>query len=197
MKELGVAVLLIDVINAFDFEGSEGLTLAAERAAPQIRRLAERARRSQIPIIYVNDNFGQWRSDFRATIEGCTAQSVPGRRVSEQLRPEPEDYFVLKPQHSGFFSTTLSLLLDYLNVHTLVLGGFATNICVLFTANDAHMHGFNLYVPKDCTASNTEMLTEAALEHVRCALGACTDPADQIDFSALAKGGRKQRGQTF
>jgi len=191
------AILLIDVINAFDFPGAEPITAAAEAVVPNILRLTRRARDLQIPVVYVNDNFGQWRSDFRATIEGCTAPHELGRNVSDALRPEQGDYFVLKPQHSGFYCTTLSLLLEHLRVETLVLCGFATNICVAFTANDAHMHGYNVLVPEDCTASNTPALTSSALEHVRVALGGSTAPSDTIDFDSLDLRGKKERGQAF
>jgi nicotinamidase-related amidase len=192
-----VAVLLIDVINAFDFEGSEGLTKAAERVVPNIQRLMDDARALEVPVVYVNDNFGQWRSDFKATIDACTAPDKPGHRVSKALRPRETDYFVLKPQHSGFFSTTLSLLLEHLDVDTLVLAGFATNICVLFTANDAHMQGYHLIVPEDCTASNTPALTRAALDHVQQALNASTISSERLDFSTIRTEGKKDRGQPF
>ena len=101
-------------------------------------------------MVYVNDNFGRWKSDFRRTVEHC-AQHGRGTEVVELLRPEENDYFVLKPKHSGFFSTTLETLLRYLETQTLILTGIAGNFCVLFTANDAYMRDFNLFVPLDCT----------------------------------------------
>ena len=64
-----------------------------------------------------------------------------GRSLVEALKPEEDDYFVLKPKHSGFFSTTLDILLDYLQAKMLILTGIAGNNCVLFTANDAYMRG--------------------------------------------------------
>jgi nicotinamidase-related amidase len=117
--------------------------------------------------------------------------------VSERLRPLPGDYFVLKPQHSGFYATPLDLLLRHLGVRTLVLTGFAANICVLFTANDAHIHGYQLVVPRDCTAANSPSLTRAALTHVETVLDADTRASPLIDFSAFARHRKKPRGQTF
>jgi nicotinamidase-related amidase len=193
----GVALVLIDVINTFDFPGSAALVRAAKKAAPNIERLAGAARDAGVPVVYVNDNFGSWRSDFRATVSACIASDRPGRAVAERLRPVDGDYFVLKPQHSGFFATPLELLLDHLHVHTLVLAGFATNICVLFTANDAHMRGLHLVVPKDVVAANTPGLTNKALEHVRTALGGKTPSSRAVDFRALRGKRRKPRGQTF
>jgi nicotinamidase-related amidase len=183
-----VALLLIDVINAFDFEGSEGLVRAATSATPHIRSLAQRARGAGIPVVYVNDNFGQWRSDFKSTIAGCTRPDARGREVSAALAPEPDDYFVLKPGHSGFFCTALELLLDELEVETLIMAGFATDICVLHTAMDAHMRKYRVLVPTDTAGSNTEERTRMALLHLREVSAAETPPSTEIDLATLRAG---------
>jgi nicotinamidase-related amidase len=156
------ALLLIDVINDFDFPEADKLLKYARKMAPNLLRLKRRAREAGIPVIYVNDNFGRWKSDFRHTVNHC-AQHGRGRDVVKLLRPEKIDYFVLKPKHSGFFSTTLETLLRYLETQTLILTGIAGNFCVLFTANDAYMRDFNLFVPSDCTVSNTKKENESAL----------------------------------
>jgi nicotinamidase-related amidase len=132
------ALILIDVINDFDFPRAEALLRHALPAAERIATLKERARRARIPTIYANDNFGRWRSDFRRQIEHCLEEGRRGRQIVELLRPAVDDYFVLKPMHSGFFSTTLEVLLERLKVRRLVLTGFAADICVLYTANDAY-----------------------------------------------------------
>ncbi|MFO0866777.1 MAG: isochorismatase family cysteine hydrolase [Gemmataceae bacterium] len=129
--------------------------------------MCERARQSGTPIIYVNDHFGRWRSDFTAQIDHCVKKGVRGRPLVELLRPRKDDYFVLKPKHSGFFSTTLDTLLDYLGVQTIVLTGVAANICVLFTANDAYMRDLKLIVPADCVASNTIEENDYALDQMK------------------------------
>jgi nicotinamidase-related amidase len=129
--EAHAALILIDVINDFEFDGSEELLRYAEPTARNISRLIKRARQSRLPVIYVNDNFGKWQSDFKKLIKHCLNDEVRGRRVVELLKPEEEDYFVLKPKHSGFYSTTLDTLLRYLKARTLILAGFAGNICVL------------------------------------------------------------------
>lgn len=100
---------------------------------------------------------------------------VPGKAVVELLQPGLEDYFVLKPKHSGFFATTLDILLKYLGVRTVVLAGFATNICVLFTANDAYMRDYRLFIPGDCVAANTEEANRYALEQMRTARADVTE----------------------
>jgi nicotinamidase-related amidase len=107
--------------------------------ANRLAALKRRARAAGIPTIYINDNFGQWRSDFRQTVSHCTSPRSPGRRVSQRLKPTSHDYFVLKPKHSGFFDTTLDTLLETLRIRRVIVTGIAGNICVLFTANDAYM----------------------------------------------------------
>lgn len=193
----GVALVLIDVINAFDFPGSGPLIRAAKTIAPNIERLAQNARETGAPVVYVNDNFGHWRSDFHATVAACVAPDRPARAVAERLRPVDGDYFVLKPQHSGFYGTPLELLLRHLRVHTVVLAGFATNICVVFTANDAHIRGLHVVVPRDAVAANTLALSRTSLEHVRVALGGTTPRARDVDFTAFRGRRKKPRGQTF
>jgi nicotinamidase-related amidase len=160
-------LLLIDVINDLEFPEGEELLRHALPMARKIQALKQRAKQTGIPTIYVNDNFGRWRSDFNAQVEHCLQDDVRGREIARLLRPEADDYFVLKPKHSGFFSTTLDLLLDYLRAETLVLTGLATNICVLFTANDAYMRDFRLFVPSDCVAANTTADNEYALDQMR------------------------------
>jgi nicotinamidase-related amidase len=183
-------LLLVDVINGLNFPGSGSLVRAAERAAPHIRKLAERARAADVPVVYVNDNFGQWRSDFARTYEQCVQPDQPGRHVTEQLQPQADDYFVLKPQHSGFYCTTLDPLLQHIGAEKLVIAGFATNLCVQFTANDAYMRGFELLVPSDCTASNTSQLTRAALAHISTALRGRIGAASTVSFQR--KGSRRK-----
>jgi nicotinamidase-related amidase len=182
-----VVLLLVDVINAMDFESGEQLV---EHALPMARRIADLKRRAKaagVPAVYVNDNFGRWQSDLRNVLEHCLEDDVPGRPVAELLAPEEEDYFVLKPKHSGFFSTTLDTLLEYLGARTLVLTGVAGNICILFTANDAYMRDFGLVVPSDCVASNTVEENEHALVQMRRVLKADTRPSAEIDFEELKR----------
>src|ERR1051325_9157574 len=157
------ALLLIDVINDLEFPEADQMLDAAVRMAKNIRRLKQRARKAGVPVIYVNDNFGKWRSDFHRTVQHCSGHRAPGRDVVRLLKPTKDDYFVLKPKHSGFFSTTLETLLRYLEAKTLILTGIAGNFCVLFTANDAYMRDYELFIPEDCCVSNTPRENEEAL----------------------------------
>ena len=179
------ALLLIDVVNDLDFPGSEALVREAERIAPRLAKLAERCRQAAVPVVYVNDNFGRWQSDWSKVIRHCLAPPSPGRRVVERLVPREEDYFVLKPRHSGFFSTTLDLLLTHMGVRTVVVCGFATDICILFTANDAYMRDYDVIVPRDCVAANTLQKTTFTLAQIREVLKGRTPAARALTVPAL------------
>jgi nicotinamidase-related amidase len=180
-----VVLLLIDVVNDLEWPGGDAMFPHAMEMAVRIAELKRRARAHRVPTIYVNDNFGRWKSDFRAQVARCLDGDVRGRPLVERLRPTEDDYFVLKPMHSGFFGTTLELLLRHLGARTLVLTGIAANNCVLFTANDAYMHGYELIIPSDAVAANSRAEAEAALAHLRSILKASTPRAADVDFAAL------------
>jgi len=177
-----LALLLIYTINDFEFDGGEDLLRFALPAAERIADLKKRARLAQLPIIYVNDNFGKWRSDFKRIVAHCLEDDVRGRSIVKLLEPDDDDYFVLKPKHSGFFSTSLDLVLEYLGTRTLVLTGFAGNNCVLFTANDAYMRDYKLIVPSDCIASENEVDNDNALKQMQQVLKAEIRPSVEIEF---------------
>lgn len=183
----GAALLLVDVINDMDFPGSDALVRQAVPMAHRLAALKARAREAGIPAIYINDNFGRWRSDFRHLVDHCINDNVPGQEVARILQPSDDDYFVLKPKHSAFFGTTLDLLVKHLHVETVILTGIAGNICVLFSANDAYMRDLRLVVPCDCTVSNTRAENDYALNQMRTILKADVTPSTELDLAAIVK----------
>ncbi|MDT4966408.1 MAG: hypothetical protein QOJ64_1145 [Acidobacteriota bacterium] len=183
-----VALLLIDVINDLEFETGEQLLRYALPMAHKLAELIKRARQAAIPIIYVNDNFGKWQSDFKKILRHCLEDNVRGKPIADLLQPTDDDYFVLKPKHSGFYSTTLDLLLQYLKVKTLIVTGLTADICVLFTANDAYMRDFDLLIPSDCVASNTAADNEHALQLMQRVLKADTSPSTVLNLDGLSGG---------
>ena len=183
--QCSVALILIDVINDMEFDDGAALLANALPAARKLARLKRRAKDAGVPVIYVNDNFGKWRSDFRQQLGHVLEEEVRGQPVAELLRPDEEDYFVLKAKHSGFYHTQLDLLIDYLQVKTIVLAGFTTDICVLFTAGDAHMRDLEVIVPPDCSAAADKQDHEAALELMSRALDVIALPSDDVDFTQL------------
>jgi nicotinamidase-related amidase len=196
LKTSSVALLLIDVINPMDFPGAEDLLPSATKAAQNIVRLKRRAHAAGIPAIYVNDNFNRWHLGFRELVDGFQAAEVPGLPVIELLSPELQsDYYILKPNHSGFFHTGLHVLLERLHARTTVLTGFATDICVLFTANDAYMRGFEVVVPRDCVASESYADHDHALRHMARLLKADIGCSSNLDLERLRRSAGSSGGE--
>ena len=179
----GLALVLIDVINHFEFPDGKKILRQALTIAPVLARLKKRAREAGIPVIYVNDNFGQWRSEMSKLIQYCLRPEAAGRAFVEQLRPDGEDYSVLKPMHSAFYQTPLDLLLRELGASSIILSGLATNSCILCTAHDANMRNLKIIVPGDCCAARTAREHRQALEHI----GAMAD-AKVVSSSSLRLG---------
>lgn len=157
------ALLIIDMINTFDFKGGDRLARAAGPAARRIATLRRRWHQAGAPVVYVNDNFMRWQADFRELVAVCAHDGMPGAEIARLLQPGPDDYFVLKPKHSAFMSTPLEVLLAKLEARELVLTGIAADSCILATAYDAHMREFALRAPRDCTAAITEARRDRAL----------------------------------
>jgi nicotinamidase-related amidase len=166
------AVLLIDVLNPFDFPGGEAFARRARRTASAIARLADRARRRHIPVVYVNDNLGRWRSDMASLLSFCSRPDRPGATIVQALRPHDEDHLVLKSTLSGFFQTPLETMLRSGGVTTLVLAGFVTDNCVLFTAADAYMRDFKLVLATDCLGAQSRDAHRAAIQQMKTVLKA-------------------------
>jgi nicotinamidase-related amidase len=183
-----VALVLIDVINDFEFdESAEKLFVPALPAARRIAELKKRANDAGIPVIYVNDNFGKWRSDFRTLVSHCIDDDTRGRPIAELLKPRPDDYFVLKPKQSGFYSTTLDLLLQHLGVRTLILTGFSGDICVLLTASDAHLRDYRLLIASDCVVSQDERENERVLKYMERVFEADIRLSTEIDLAGISE----------
>ncbi len=181
-KKAQTALLLIDVINDLNFDGGENLLTHALPMANNLSVLKRRAKAAGVPAIYVNDNFGRWRSDFKKLVRHCLEPGARGRSVVTHLTPEEDDYFVLKPKHSAFFQTNLEILLDHLGTTTLIFAGIATDICVLFSANDAYMRDFEIIIPSDCVASEEAEANRQALMLMQHVLKAKIMASRELDF---------------
>ena len=178
-------LLIVDVINDLDFPEAAQLARFIPKMASRLARLKQQAKAAGLPAIYVNDNFGRWRSDFRALVEHC--RKGRASELIKKLSPDDDDYFVLKPKHSGFFASSLETLLRYLCAQRLIITGIAGNFCVYFTANDAYMRDYEIIVPSDCTISNTTKENREALRLMKYYLKADTRPSSRLirsDFVA-------------
>ncbi|WP_042147604.1 isochorismatase family cysteine hydrolase [Paucisalibacillus sp. EB02] len=155
------AIIFIDVINDFQFDGGDKLLSHTEEILPNLIKLRHLAEKLKLPIIYVNDHYGLWTSDAKSIVEHCMNEA--NGHIIQQIKPKANDYFFIKPQHSAFFQTPLKSLLDELEKTQLILAGIAGDICVLFTAKDAYMHKFTMHIPKNCMASEEKNGNDYAL----------------------------------
>ncbi|MBV8809826.1 MAG: cysteine hydrolase [Acidobacteriaceae bacterium] len=180
------ALLIIDVVNDFNFPRGNELLEQALPIAPRIAELKRRASAVGIPVVYVNENFGRWQSRFEQIIAECLREESPGRAFVEQLLPGEQDYFVLKPKHSGFYQTPLELLLKHFGTQRVILTGLSTNSCVLVTADDAYMRDLQLMVPQDCVAAYNRRDHDFAIEQMKQMLKADVRPSLAIESAELA-----------
>lgn len=177
-----VVLIVIDMINDLEFEDGEKMLPPALEAARNIVAFKKQLQRKAIPTIYVNDNFGKWRSDFRQLVCHVLNDGVRGERVAQLLQPGDEDYFVIKARHSGFFGTTLQTLLQHLGAETLILAGLTGDMCVQFTAQDAHMRQFKVVVPPDLVVCADEKTKQTALNQMSATCKAQTPLSHTINL---------------
>lgn len=181
------ALLIVDVINDLEFPGADRLFKPALKMAERLAELKKRASSADIPSVYVNDNFGRWRSSLETLVSHALESKVRGQEIVERLRPTKHDYFILKPRHSGFYSTPLQILLEFLGARRLIITGLTADSCVMFTANDAYVRDYELYIPQDCTASIEKDSNEQTLQHMHRVLGADISPSTELNLERLAQ----------
>ncbi|HEU4532110.1 MAG TPA: isochorismatase family cysteine hydrolase [Steroidobacteraceae bacterium] len=177
------ALLVIDLINDFSFPDGARVWREVQRVQANVGALLDKARRNAVPVVYVNDNLGRWRSDARRLVERCTAPSSPSRDFVQRIAPQERDYFVLKPRHSGFYCTPLELLLEFLRVRTLILTGISTNSCIWMTASEAHQREYRLIVPRDAVAATTARDSRMTLQQLQRSLAAHVCAAREVRLS--------------
>ena len=175
-------VLFIDLLNHFEFPDGRQLLKQSMKVADQLVKLKRRARQAKVPVVYVNDNFGQWRSDAKRILEYCVRDEAIGKEFVRQIAPDEEDYFVLKPMHSAFYQTPLDALLRYFGATSITLCGIATNSCIVCTAHDGKMRDLKVTVAGDCCAASSSRLHSQALEHMKATAGARILRSDSLTF---------------
>lgn len=175
-----VALLLVDVLNDLDFEEADRLEPQVRDIVKPLRALIAHARATHIPIIYVNDNHGRWRSDGEAVVEHV--RESRGGFLAKAFAPHEEDYFILKPKHSGFYATTLDTVLRYLDAKVLIIAGLTGDRCVLFTANDAFLRDYEIVIPRDCVVSIDPRDNKQAIALMKRVLHAKICRSDEIEF---------------
>lgn len=180
-----VALLVIDVLTTFQFPDGDEILQGALAIRDELARLKERARKVGIPTLYVNDNLGDWRSEKEVLMGRCL--EAKGAEFVRPLLPDSEDYFVLKPMHSAFYMTPLEVLLQHLQVETLILTGLTSNSCITVTAHDANMRGFDIYTPSDCSCARNEKEHTQALGQLEAMVGANLKRSASLRFPNLVR----------
>ncbi|MFJ2257288.1 cysteine hydrolase family protein [Streptomyces sp. NPDC087844] len=172
------ALIVIDMMNTYDHPDAELLLPSVRKVVPRVASLLKRARDSDSPVIYVNDNFGEWRSHHGELLE----KTLAGQHASlvEPLRPDESSLFVIKARHSVFYETPLHYLLSQQHIDHLVLCGQVTEQCVLYSALDAHIRHFDVTIPRDAVAHIHPDLADAALLMMERNMGARVCPSDDL-----------------
>ena len=161
----------------------------ARAIAPAIAKLKSRFRKAGLPVIYANDNRGQWRSDFRQQVLGALS-SPRGAEITHALHPDEDDYFVLKPSTSAFFGTPLDLLLRQLGRPCLTFTGVASDQCVLASVSDALMHDYESRVPQDCIASQSLQRLQRSVRHFASVLNLAVARSARLKLGGKTSAGR-------
>lgn len=182
------ALLLVDVINHMEFPGGELLLPHAMAMAQRLVILRERCRAAHVPVIYANDNFGDWHSNADKITAYCSARRRRGSLFTRKVAPGKRDYFILKAKNSAFFCTSLEPLLHSLKIGGLIITGLTAENCVLFSAHDAYLRGYKIHVPADCVASQTKEATDRALAQMRASLKATTTVSSSLDLRLRGQG---------
>lgn len=170
------ALLVIDMLNRYEHEDAELLRASARDVVPVISRLVGRARQANALIVYVNDNHGDWTAGRAALTQRALQGSDPG--LVAPVAPGPDVPFLVKARHSAFYATQLEYLLREQQVERLVLCGQVTEQCILYTALDAYIRGFEVFVPRDAVAHIHLDLAEAALRMMARNMHASIGDAD-------------------
>ena len=174
------AVLVVDMLNAYDHEDADRLAESVRTAVPRITALIERARADDVPVIWVNDNYGDWNTSAAELSQNALDGRHPD--LVEPLLPGDDDPFVLKTRHSVFFSTALEYLLESSDVGRIVLTGQVTEQCILYSAVDGYVGHFEVAVARDGVAHIYEHLAEASFEMMERNMHAEVAAAGEIDL---------------
>jgi nicotinamidase-related amidase len=161
-------LLLVDFINPLNFPGADGLARPALAAARATVRLRAQLDRQKVAVVYANDNYGSWQSDFQSLVAQCCERDDISGQIARLLAPRPTDITLLKPRHSAFYCTALELLLKDMGARELIVAGLSSDMCVQMTAADAFLRGYEgVWVPADCTAAETPQAKAASVKYMR------------------------------
>ena len=158
------ALLIVDMVN--DFVTGKLGTPRAKRIVPNIRTLANAARDTGLPVIFVND--AHLPKDFELKIWGPhSMKGTKGAELIPELKAGKGDYVLGKQTYSAFYETSLDTILRGHGVDNLVITGLPSNIRCRHTSADAFFRGIQPIIPEDGVDSLTQQAHEEGLEYIR------------------------------
>jgi nicotinamidase-related amidase len=164
------ALLVVDMLNPYAHPEADRLAGRVAGVLPGVRGLLDRAAEQVIPVVYVNDNYGEWNSSAGELAEQAMDEAHP--ELVEPVLPGEGQSFVVKARHSAFYETPLEYLLDQLGVGRLILAGQVTEQCILYSALDAYVRHFEVVIPVDGVAAIYDDLGDAAIKMMERNMGA-------------------------
>ncbi len=176
------ALIVIDMLNHYEHEDAEALRRSVHKTLPAIEGLVQRARRAEVPIIYVNDNHGDWSAGrpelCRRALEG------PDPSLVKPILPGEEVAFLVKARHSIFYETQLDYMLRQQEIERVILIGQVTEQCILYSALDAYVRHYSIVIPRDAVAHIHRDLADAALRMMERNMAAEITTATECDLTA-------------
>jgi nicotinamidase-related amidase len=167
---LGTALLVIDVQEcsrqSFDQAGIAMMPGFDERVRRTVGVVAA-FRRAGRHVLFSQEVHRPDLLDIGRELDGdegvhCV-DGDPGTELVEELLPLPGEHLVRKRRYSVFFGTDLEIVLRGMGIHTLVLAGGLTDVCVQYTFVDAHQRDFRVRVLEDCVGGSSVEAHDAAL----------------------------------
>jgi len=160
------ALLIIDMLKDF-VEKDACLEVPASRSIiPNIQKRIKEARRKKMVIIYICDAHSPGDKEFSRWPSHALIRTR-GAKIIEELEPHlAEDIIVCKKRYSGFFDTSLDQFLKSFKIKRIYITGILTNVCVLFTAVEAFMRDYEIFIWADSVAALSKGDHETALDQM-------------------------------
>jgi nicotinamidase-related amidase len=177
------ALIVIDMLNPYDHEDAEPLRASVRGMLPALLALIEGSRERDLPVVYVNDNHGDWSAARAEIVSKALEGTDPG--LVRPIAPPPGTPFVVKARHSIFYETQLEYLLRQDGIERLILAGQVTEQCILYSALDGYVRHFDITIASDAVAPIHEHLAAAALEMMHVNMRAQVLPGPQALDAAI------------
>jgi biuret amidohydrolase len=168
------ALVVVDVQKGdAENEGTPGISTTPGRAEriERVVDLVAYAREHGTPVVFIQEVHKPSLVDIGRELDGSEGphciEGDPGTELVDGLDPQPEEFIIRKRRYSAFFGTELDIALRSYGTKTLLLVGGLTDVCIHYTAVDAHQHDYHVRVATDAVGGSSHAAHEAALEAIR------------------------------